>query len=176
MCDGNGSSVHLQLKPLAASSGSDDPRNLVELPTISSRRFSSSTKSPLLRHLFPMRPLLNQNSKEPKGLSLLSFVFKCLQRSFVRSAHPSTFNHSPSVEVLLGSVRFTRSTGSQRSPSQSATEARPRPALTCTARILNPTLGKEKTRSNYLAASTHFMRRYSTALDAGISRLQQRNN
>jgi hypothetical protein len=89
---------------------------------------------------------------------------------------PSIFNHSPSVEVLLGSVhsclqqprlflllRLTlRLNLDLRSPAHSNN--------------LTQLWGKRVTKAHYLTASTHSMRRFSTALDAGISQLKQRNN
>jgi hypothetical protein len=51
-----------------------------------------------------------------------------------------------------------------------------RPALACTVRITQFTLGKTRTKVQLLASSTHSMRRNSTALYAGISWLKQRNN
>jgi hypothetical protein len=61
-------------------------------PTVSNRRFSSSTERSLLRHLCPVRPPLGRFLGVTQELSFLSFVLRLLQRTFTNSAHPSSSN------------------------------------------------------------------------------------
>ena len=106
MCDGSRSFVRLWLKPLAAPSRSNDPQNLVSLLDD-----SQVADSPPLGRVLSSATLLRcslhrVDFSRSSRLSLPSFVSGFSQRAFTCSTHPSIFDHSPSVEILPGSVHL----------------------------------------------------------------------
>jgi hypothetical protein len=164
ICDDQGFFRCLRVNSLAPSPRSNDPRTSRVLPDDSNSSIlflyeeipSSATFLLCDFHWVDF-------SSERKELSFLSFILKNFQKALksntlwaLRAHGRSRFN--PSFSDLLLRLDLDL-----HSPAR--------------LEILNPTLGEERNkRFNYLASSTHSMRRYSTALDAGISRPKQRNN
>jgi hypothetical protein len=113
MHDGMGSGAPAGLNPRSSY------RNLTihvvreTLPTIPSRRFSSSMKSSLLRHLAPVRPLLNQFLQRTERV----FPLRVLEHT--PCAQSSTTSQ---VLKLSGFCALTLATASSHSSSQAATE------------------------------------------------------
>jgi hypothetical protein len=144
----------------------------------SSRRFSSSWRvlpAPKARFCSRSSGVCSHNTC--KELSLLSFLslsdpFRGLLEYAPRARPSTTFLSAEVFQVLCPR--------SYNQPDLSflrlVTENSIQPALACTVRITQFTLGKTRTKFNCLASSTHSMRRNSTALYAGISWLKQRNN
>jgi hypothetical protein len=106
MCDEKRSFVRLWLKPLAAPSRSNDPQNLVSLLD-DSQVADSSPLGRVLSSATLLRCSLHRvDFSRSSRLSLPSFVSGFSQRAFTCSTHPSIFDHSPSVEILPGSVHL----------------------------------------------------------------------
>jgi hypothetical protein len=176
ICNGKRFSPRLRVNRLVPPPGSNDPRDFASLHDDLSRRFSSSMKRSPLHHLRPVRlPLVD--SQRTKVLSLLSFSHSDSFRDFLRPRILlcSVFNHFPKVMKPPSSVRshpqlfnLTFSALLLKLLVQSHSPARLEQSQFY--------LGNTEQKSNYLASSTHSMRRSSTALDAGISWPKQRNN
>jgi hypothetical protein len=170
------SSPRLRINLLAPSPRSNDPRDFASLHDDSSRRFSSSMKGSPLHHLRSVRPPLINSQRIKRDI--LPELFSTQTPSEIsQPLFPySVFNHSPKVMKPLGSWH-SRSQELPSSLLSFATEA-PRPICTHLHDWDNfqVSLGNREQKSNYLASSTHSMRRSFTALDAGISRPKQRNN
>jgi hypothetical protein len=161
--------VHLRLKPLAAPSAIN---GALEFGALLDQLWSSilllggilcspPSSCATGAKAIPLEPSLSSNS-----FRVFSITLPCAPSSIT----------SESVEVFqaLGAPR------SQRLQPFLLSGLLLIPNPTCThlhgSNTSGPLWGKEKQEFNYLASSTHSMRRFFTALDAGISRPKQRNN
>jgi hypothetical protein len=176
MCDDQEFFLCLRVNYPALSLRSNDPRNFANLRDDLSRRFSSSMKRSPRHHLHRATSLGVLNPQQVQG---------AIPPELLPTRAPSGVSRARSLHSTF--VRFSqvmKSPSSGRSRSREllppllslAAETHLRPALTCTFEYPKFTLGKREQEFNYLASSTHSMRRSFTALYAGISRPKQRNN
>jgi hypothetical protein len=144
MCEGSRSFVRLRLKPLAAPPRSNDPQNLVSL--------LDDSKSPILflwEEFSALPPFFGAASTESTSRGAQGYPFRASSSDSFRE--PSCTLLTPRFSTTPLVSKFFRALSTYACNTRLlrlATEARPRPAPTCAARINKSESGRSENKGS----------------------------